>query len=282
MKNIGLATCAENPNLIYGDQILGKVLETAGYHLTVAPWDDSSAQWSQCDRIIIRSTWDYHYRGKEFLNWCEKNRGNLMNPFPTVQWNASKTYLSECKKWVPIVPTSFFQSISEALEKSNDFTDEIILKPSFSASSRDTYYLNSRDSSQIEQACQQILRYCDGMIQPFVKSILTYGELSLVFFKIGDQVTFSHCTRKQPKQGDFRVQEEFGGSTLVFECEPSLIEQSMGLLNNITSGWIYARVDWMHYQEQFCLGELELIEPDLYLQHSPQSASLFLKAIENS
>ena len=53
------------------------------------------------------------------------------------------------------------------------------------------------------------------MVQPFVSEIVEEGEISLFMFA-GQH---SHSIRKRPKQGDFRVQEDYGG-------EHSLIEPS--------------------------------------------------------
>ena len=48
------------------------------------------------------------------------------------------------------------------------------------------------------------------MVQKFMDSIVTEGEWSLIFF--GGE--FSHAVLKTPSSGDFRVQNDFGGTAL--------------------------------------------------------------------
>jgi glutathione synthase/RimK-type ligase-like ATP-grasp enzyme len=47
----------------------------------------------------------------------------------------------------------------------------------------------------------------DVLIQPFIKSVVSEGEYSFMFFNR----KYSHAVRKIAKTGEFRIQEEHGG-----------------------------------------------------------------------
>ena len=60
-----------------------------------------------------------------------------------------------------------------------------------------------------QAALDEVLTDTGALIQEFVDEIETDGEWSLVFF----DGAFSHAVIKRPTAGDFRVQEDFGGSS---------------------------------------------------------------------
>ena len=59
-----------------------------------------------------------------------------------------------------------------------------------------------------QAALDEVLTDTGALVQQFVDEIETDGEWSLVFF----DGAFSHAVIKRPLAGDFRVQEDFGGS----------------------------------------------------------------------
>ena len=97
-------------------------------------------------------------------------------------------------------------------------------------------------------------------MQEFVAEIRERGEISLVF--AGHEL--SHAVAKYALEGDFRVQQDFGGR--VVETTPSaavraLASQVMAL---VPGDCTYARVDIVEADRGPLLMELELIEPELY------------------
>ena len=66
------------------------------------------------------------------------------------------------------------------------------------------------------------------ILQPFINSIKKDGEMSLIFFNKG----FSHGLSKVPKKGDFRVQEEHGGT---LELLKNLDDQIINLCKKVLS-----------------------------------------------
>ncbi len=90
---------------------------------------------------------------------------------------------------------------------------------------------------------------------------------------------FSHAVVKKPQEGDFRVQDDFGGTALRQEPGQHLINQAEAILQAIDEVPLYARVDGVEIDGELILMELELIEPALFLGVGEGASNRFAKAI---
>ena len=93
--------------------------------------------------------------------------------------------------------------------------------------------------------------------------------------------TFTHAVLKIAKKGDFRVQDDFGGS--VHEYNPTKTE--IAFAENAVKAChelpIYARVDiFTDNKGDIALADLELIEPELWFRNYPEAADLLASAIK--
>jgi len=52
------------------------------------------------------------------------------------------------------------------------------------------------------------------------------------------------------------------------------------VLDEHAPGCLYARVDAVEAEDRFVLMEVELVEPSLYLEHAPESAAAFARAVQ--
>ena len=106
--------------------------------------------------------------------------------------------------------------------------------------------------------------------------VVSEGEYSLFYFN-GE---YSHAINKSPKLNDFRVQEEHGGIITEIEPDESLAAAGRETVATIGCGLLYARVDFVRDDDcNFCLMELELIEPALYLRMNEGAPKRFAEAI---
>lgn len=112
------------------------------------------------------------------------------------------------------------------------------------------------------------------MAQPFRPRILE-GEYSLFYF---DRV-YSHAISKVPVGGEFRVQEEHGGTISAIEPSSELRTAAEVVLAAVDGDLLYARVDLVAGPVGFELMELELIEPSLYLRMDSGAPARFAEAI---
>lgn len=114
------------------------------------------------------------------------------------------------------------------------------------------------------------------MVQEFQQNILTQGEISLMVF--GGK--FSHAVRKIAKPGDFRVQDDFGGTVQGYDPDKEEIAFAEMVVEKINPQPIYARIDVFNDNNgNPAIGEVELIEPELWFRMKDGSADLLANTI---
>lgn len=278
---IGIATCDKFPNLAADDLLFFEELQKQGAHPAPAIWNDRSVNWKEFDGVVIRSCWDYHKKPNDFLRWLQQMEQDLVrvwNPVPVLRGNMRKTYLKPLQEnGFATVPTVFLEretrtTISDLLQKQN-WTSAVI-KPDISASSFRTRLVSQGNAAAEENYFQELLRDSGVMVQPFLEEVASLGEWSFIFID-GE---FSHAALKRPKAGDFRVQDDFGGSQTLTTPSNSLLHAATRFAGTIPKPWLYARIDGVELNGTFTLMELELIEPSLFLSLEPQSAERFARA----
>lgn len=274
---LGFLTLRDRTGYCIYDALAVPPLNALGYSVVEVPWDESH-DWSQFAAVIIRSPWDYTERLSEFLETLDAISGKtlLLNGLDVVRWNSNKGYLQEIEQaGVPIVPTIFGERLDEAaLAKGfSEFgCDELVVKPLVSANARGTFRLPR--SGDMGDALAHHARG-DYLLQPFVNSVLSEGEVSLFYF--GGE--FSHAVCKTPKAGDFRVQEEHGGILRRVDASPELLEAAARALAAVPFSLLYARVDLVSPDSGWRVMELELIEPSLYFPLDAESPCRFASAV---
>lgn len=278
-----LVTCAEVPDLTPDDRHLRDALERRGVAVRVAAWDAPGARWSGWGAVVLRSTWDYHRRPRDFLAWlgaCEEQGVRLFNPAPLVRWNHHKSYLADlAARGVPVVPTALVPrgrpgSLRSLLAERG--WDRAVAKPAVAASAWRTFRTDPGESKADEERFAALRDAGDVLIQPFVPEIETDGELSFVF--LGGAL--SHVVRKRPAPGDYRVQGEFGGAAERVDVAPPLLDAARRVVAAIPGPWLYARVDAVERGDALELMELELIEPELFLGKDPGAPDRMAEALE--
>ncbi len=261
---LAIATCTERPQLIPSEQYLLSQLPERGIEAIPVIWNDTTVAWTDFDGVLIRTIWDYHKNISAFRSWIDQlgQTGLIVgNSIDVLGWNAHKYYLEElAQKGITIPPTLFVPQGSELSELTIPWS-AFIVKPAVSATAYQTFRLTAATYQEQLPQLKEIGRQKDLLIQQFIPSISEQGEYSLMFF--GKK--FSHAVLKTAQPGEYRVQEEFGGSYLQTAPEDALIRFAEGVLGTVSSPCLYARVDLVVYQDQPMLMELELIEPELFL-----------------
>jgi glutathione synthase/RimK-type ligase-like ATP-grasp enzyme len=91
---------------------------------------------------------------------------------------------------------------------------------------------------------------------------------------------FSHSVVKRPKAGDFRVQPHLGGVTTACRPPDGAIDLAQRALAAAPAKATYARVDMVPGGNgELMIMELELIEPALFVDHSPDDGAAFVRSI---
>lgn len=291
MKRIALATCAHHPGFIANDdQPLLEELIVRGCNARLVRWDDPGVAWDGFDAVVLRTTWDYQDRLDAFLAWCEliERTSRLFNPLGVVEANVRKTYLRGLERdGVPIVPTRWIEpgrseALPTLLEEAGWDDDEIILKPCVGAGASGMLRAHARETDQLVEHATRELRHGPVLVQRWMPTILDRGELSVVVI----DGRISHAVRKVPKDGEFRVQIEFGGTYT--PTKPTAREAEVALAahahaaraHNHAAPLLYARVDLVEPEPgEPAVIELEMIEPELFFPIVPHAAPRFADAL---
>jgi len=270
-------------NILFEEQLLKSALEKQGLTVEITYWDNPSYDWSKTKSVIFRTIWDYFEKFEEFFKWLDeiKHQTQLINSYELVKWNIDKHYLKDLNEnGINIVPTYFAkQNTKESLlDISNKMDwDDLVIKPAISAAAFQTFKILNNQINEKEELFQQLIKNRDMLVQPFFETISEFGEASLMIF----DGKFSHAILKKAKEGDFRVQDDFGGT--VHDYSPSIeeVEFALKVIKACKSAPLYGRVDIVWDQEKnIYLSELEIIEPELWIRNHPKSAESIAEAIK--
>lgn len=258
---------------------LKTTLEGTGATVTATAWTDhveDAAGLEPHDLILPVIAWGYHRDHGRWLTACETwSRAGLplANSAEVLRWNSDKAYLARlADKGVPIPPTRWTDRVTQdqvdaAFAETG--SSVLIVKPTVSAGAFRTLRLSPGEA---------LTEAPDGaaVIQPYLKSIETEGETSLLFF--GGRL--SHAVNKRPVPGDFRIQMQFGGLYRTVTPDAEAMALAEQVLAAIAEPLLYARIDMARDDAgAWVLMEAELIEPDFYLDHDPANGAGFAAAV---
>ncbi|MFN0158276.1 MAG: RimK family alpha-L-glutamate ligase [Bacteroidota bacterium] len=284
MRQIGFLTSRDHADLTDDDRLVVDPLKALSISVAPLIWDDEKVNWKAFDAVIVRSCWDYYLKPEEFRRWLDERKRDgirLINRLDILYWNMEKNYLAELSaSGIDIVPTVWLARGSSAQLESilqDRRWRNAVVKPTISATAYNTWTTSDERAAMDQSKLELLLKSNDVMVQPFMKSIQSEGEWSLVF--LGGE--YSHAVIKRPKNGDFRVQSDFGGTVADASPTADLIETARNILSKIPSPLLYARVDGVMEDGRFYLMELEIIEPSLFLGQNNKAPERFAQAIHS-
>ena len=281
---VALVTYSGLPALSADDRLLLPPLAARGVRAEAAAWDDPAVVWDVFDAVVIRSTWNYHTAPDAFAAWVDRVESlarPVWNPPAILRWNASKRYLHDlADRGVEIVPTVWVENGDRRLLAdviADESWAEAVVKPVVSASAFETWRVAIGGITADEETrFRRVASRTGGaMVQRFVPELASDGEWSLVFLD-GE---YSHAVLKRARAGDFRVQHEHGGTAEPRVAPPHLVDAARVIASLVPGPWLYARVDGVEIDGRFVLGELELLEPSLFLGAHGQAAERLAEAI---
>jgi hypothetical protein len=163
---------------------------------------------------------------------------HFFNDIPTLEWNGHKQYLIDLSRSsdpIPVVPTRLIRKGSDLspaiaqIRKQNTWhmhAEFVIIKPAVGSFGNDVNLVklgsgaSSKQDTKILKHLEVLASQQDMLIQPFLASVKTRGEVSLIFI----DGAFVHAIKKKPSAGDFKVQ---GGK--VDKHEPTDEELDLGI-----------------------------------------------------
>jgi glutathione synthase/RimK-type ligase-like ATP-grasp enzyme len=160
-------------------------------------------------------------------------------------------------------------SDAEQRDALEEYDGSVVIKPAVSVGAIGAL----RDAAASETAAAHLrglVESGDALIQPFEPGVVD-GEVSLVYF--GGE--YSHAVRKVPADGDYRVQVFYGGLVEPHVATDAERRAAEAALAAVPADLAYARVDLVPTSRGPVLMELELIEPQLFLDEPGDPADTF-------
>jgi glutathione synthase/RimK-type ligase-like ATP-grasp enzyme len=260
----------------WADRLAG-ALATQDIAVETRPWT-AADNLSGFDGVSPLLSWSYHQHLDAWYARLDRLAASglpVVNTAETVRWNTNKTYLAGLEAaGVAIVPTLFADILTPAViaEAHARFGPSLVAKPQVSGGSFATVRLEKGEALQGGPPGP-------AMVQPFLKSIASEGELSLLYFG----GVFSHAIGKRAQAGDFRVQYQYGGTYAPLDPPADALALAEQVLSTAGRSLAYARIDLIRGDDgALRLMELEAIEPDLYLEHAPDGGAAFAKAMRRA
>lgn len=277
---LAIASSRQFPGIHADDVHLAATLEQLGVECTVCIWNDPQVDWTAFDAVLIRTIWDYFEHYAAFLTWLDmlERLGVItINDTRTLRWNSDKRYLLELERQgVSVIPTQVAQGENLQAALSSMSGRDVVVKPTVSGGAWHTVR-GKVGTADFDQACTRLPKELDYLVQPFVPEIASNGEWSLMYF----DGTYSHAVLKRPTAGDYRVQEQHGGSIVPATPDDAVVQAASKTLAATAAlghrELAYARVDGVVANGQFLVMELEVIEPSLFLTERPDAAERFAR-----
>ncbi len=279
--DVALVTCAALPGLHPDDRYLLHALRAAGVNAEPVIWEDPHQDWGEPRLAVIRSAWDYSFRREQFAAWAERAaaRTTLWNSARMVRWNTHKGYLCDlARHGVSVVPTVVLPAGSTAnltrlLEERG--WEDAVLKAAVAQSGRYAMFVPRERRAAGQAHLERLLPHEDMLVQPYLPSVSTTGELSLVFID-GE---FTHGVRKRAAPGDFRVHDDYGGSVQPDQPTEPELGTAHAAIAAAGEPLHYARVDLVAGPDGTSMVmEFEVIEPELFFRHSSEALERFTTA----
>ena len=258
---------------------LSACLAQEGLEAVASPWTDhvdTAGGLKDYPLVLPLICWGYHRDHARWMQacatWAEAGLP-IANPAAVLNWNSDKTYLRRlADRGVAIPPTIWTERATDAqVQAAFDAfgTDTLIVKPTVSGGAWKTLRLSR--GKTLTDAPEGA-----AMIQPYLSTIETAGETSMLFF----DRRFSHAVNKRPVPGEFRIQVQFGGSYSTVTPPEGAMALAEQVLAAIDEPLLYARIDTAQDAAgNWLLMEAELIEPDFYLANDPAKGARFAQAV---
>ena len=270
-------------NVLREDELVINALKEKNLSVVKKDWNDSIFDWETTRSILFRSTWDYFDKFELFKKWFNKTKNKclMINSTETIEWNIDKHYLLDLQEHQIPIPNSEFikrgSSIDLSLLMQKKNWNEIVVKPTISGAAKNTYRLKEEEIIQFGPTWEKLIYKEDFIVQEFQNNVISEGEVAMIV--IGGK--FTHAVLKKAKEGDFRVQDDFGGSIAIYNPSEEMVKLAEKCTRILTPIPSYARVDIIRDNlGELAVSELELIEPELWFRLNPNAAQKLAQHVD--
>lgn len=271
------------------DAILKKYLINEGADVEIVSWDNLEYNWTERDLVIIRSTWDYHERLNDYINWLDFLKEHKVKVYNDVDVVKNNIYKNRQIAWlkennVAIMECEIFSKVGlEGMKKPESNIIETIkkyfpnhvnkslfvLKPTVSARSNNTFLIdpfniNKDENAHITENCDEVFnklldKFTDrGIILQVFASGIANGEYGMVFL---NGILVQSVVKKPGKIYGKKEKEALNEVPVELENFAKNIVNKLDL-----EKVLIARVDAIIENGSPRLMELELAEPNIYIR----------------
>ena len=267
-------------NVLEEDRILSAALSEVGLTGQRVDWAREDVDWSRFSGALLRTPWNYFVHFEAFMAWVARvsSQTRLLNAPETIRWNVDKRYLLELlAAGVATVPTEILErgdprTLAEVMAARG--FGEAVLKPVVSGAGRHTHRVKPDDTGEAilrERVAAEAM-----MLQPFVPDVVARGEVTVVVI----DGTPTHALLKRPAPGEFRVQDDHGGTVHDHEATAEELELAARAIACSPTPPLYGRVDIVRDERGTpMVMELELVEPELWFRRNPSAATRLAGAV---
>jgi glutathione synthase/RimK-type ligase-like ATP-grasp enzyme len=136
--------------------------------------------------------------------------------------------------------------------------------------------LRTGDWPKYEALFQKLIAQEEMLLQPFLNNIVEKGELALML--VDGEVT--HAVLKTAKAGDFRVQDNYGGSVRPYKPSEEAVALAKAAVAACPIAPLYARADLVWDNAgKLAVSELEIFEPEMWFRFKPAAAEQLAVAL---
>ena len=265
-------------HILEEDELVAAALQRHGLSSVRVDWARPEVDWASFAAVVLRTTWNYTERFAEFSQWLTRVAAatRLINSPAVLAWNMDKHYLADLEtRGVHSVPTCFVDSMAGGglveLCAERGWS-EVVVKPTCGAAARDTYRIDLTASAVPSARFAELVATQAMMIQPFQRAIVDRGEMTLMVFG----GNYTHAVIKVARAGDFRVQDDYGGSVHDYQPDAEEIAFAELAVAACAETPTYGRVDMVRDNAgELAVMELELVEPELWMRRHPPAAERF-------
>jgi len=281
---LAILTSVEMPEMLPYDMEVIKTLNDRGVDTAVFVWDElinnDPEKLRNYDAVLIRTIWDYFIKYDEFLkllSFLDASKLPVFNPVEILRWNMNKKYLAELQdEGFDIIPTVFnlnneYDSFEKALSLG---WKKMVLKPVISGNSYHTFVVDANEKDKFEQLLKKYYQNRPFMLQEFIPEI-SNGEISTITFSND----YSYSVTKIPSEGEYRVQFDYGGIYHFGDVDPVIKTICDQIAKRFANKLLYQRVDGVWRDGKFLIMEVELIEPDIYLNLSEDAKNNWVESL---
>ena len=254
-------------------------MAATGVEVLEIDWRSPIEAFAGVELVLLGTVWDYQDHADEFLARLDELAARAVrvcNSPEVARWNIDKIYLKElAAAGASIIPALWrddldADDISEAFDVFG--CDRVIAKRRIGAGA-----LGQCDFTRSTPPPSHWRLGRPGLVQPFLPSIETEGEYSLIFIA----GAFCHAVLKRPALGDYRVQSLYGGAEMAVTLSAGDMRATREVLHALPFDMpLYVRIDLVRDADgRLCVIEVELIEPYLYPAQGPELGERLRTAI---